>query len=117
MDYVTADSTIRSDRWRRAFPGERLGRNVVEQVTWIQSKASLRPDRLPHDFHIVWYTLIQELRRLADQHEHAAIRDLHEKRSKSWNEVARALGGETTRQAVQQRWSRLVVQFGPAQAI
>ncbi len=108
---------MRTERWRRAFPNElHVGRNAVEQLTWLQAKATLRKDQLPSDFHEVWYALIQELRRLADQHEHSAIKDLHGKRSKSWNEVARALGASASRQAVQQRWTRLEDQFGESVA-
>jgi hypothetical protein len=112
MDYAEAYAALTSPTWRLTFGNEqaRLGRNVVEQLTWIQNKASTRTTQLPRDFHEVWYALAQELRQIADQHEFLAMRDLHERRGRSWQQVADGLGlRPASRQRVHQRFERLSV--------
>jgi hypothetical protein len=110
VEYTEALATLGSSEWRVTFRNEqaRLGRNVVEQLTWMQNKASTRTTQLPRDFHEVWYALVQELRHVADEHEYLAMRDLHGRRGRSWQQVAHSLGlYGTSRQRVQQRFGRL----------
>jgi hypothetical protein len=110
VDYSEAHARLASPTWRIALGGgeAQLGRNVVEQLTWMRSKAATRDTRLPHDFHEVWYALAQELRRLADEHELQMIADLRRKRGRSWQQVAHSLGlHAASRQRLQQRFDRL----------
>lgn len=115
MDYTEACARLAGPDWRLALGGgeAQLGRNVVEQLTWMQNKASTRTARLPRDFHEVWYALAEELRRLADQHELRMIADLRRKRGRSWQQAAHCLGLHTTsRQRMQQRFERLTTLLG-----
>lgn len=108
-----ANETVRSTSWAITFGAvPRQRKNVYEQIMWMQSAASGRK-RLPPEFHEVWFALAEELRRVADVHEHAAMLDLHEGRGKGWQQVGAALGVSKTRQALQQRWKQLSAKVGP----
>ena len=115
MDYKRAEAILRSDEWTIRFGSEpRRRKNIFEQITWMRSTAGSRK-RLPADFHEVWLAHAEELRRLADVHEHAAMVDLHVNREKSWDQVRQALGLEKTRQALAKRWDRLNEMFSKEQ--
>jgi hypothetical protein len=110
VDYAEAHARLASPGWRITLGGgeAQLGRNVVEQLTWMRSKAATRKTQLPRDFHEVWYALAQELRRLADEHELLMITDLRQRRGRSWQQVAQCLGLRgASRQRLQQRFDRL----------
>jgi hypothetical protein len=109
VDYDEAYRILASPAWRIELGGgeAQLGRNVIEQLTWMRGVATRRT-RLPHRFHEVWYALSQETRRIADQHEYQAMLDLHQRRGRSWQQVAHSLGlTSASRQRMQQRFERL----------
>lgn len=69
-----------------------------------------RPESfLPAERYAAWFALCQELRRLADYHERNLIRHLKYTEDYTWADVAEATQAKlNSRQAAQQRWSRLI---------
>ena len=75
---------------------------------WMWAQHVGEEARWRHRFHEVWYALAQETRRIADQHEYQAMLDLHQRRGRSWQQVAHSLGlTSARRQRMQQRFERL----------